>query len=137
MLIQVLLTILKKFAKAKDVGAWVHIDGAFGLWAAANNTMSDLSKGIELADSWNMDAHKTLNSPYDNGIVLCRHRESLVNAMHMTDDYIVLSKNRDSMMYTMEMSRRARAIDIWATLKGLGSDGVSELVEELHYKAFF
>ncbi|HBG4727243.1 TPA: aspartate aminotransferase family protein [Clostridioides difficile] len=121
--------------KAKDVGAWVHIDGAFGLWAAANNTMSDLSKGIELADSWNMDAHKTLNSPYDNGIVLCRHRESLVNAMHMTDYYIVLSKNRDSMMYTMEMSRRARAIDIWATLKGLGSDGVSELVEELHYKA--
>lgn len=121
--------------KAKEADAWVHIDGAFGLWAAANDTMLDLSKGIELADSWNMDAHKTLNSPYDNGIVLCRHREALVNAMHMTGDYIVLSENRDSMMYTMEMSRRARAIDIWATLKGLGSDGVSELVEELHYKA--
>lgn len=122
---------------ARKAGAWVHIDGAFGMWAAANKNMEHLTKGIELADSWNFDGHKTLNTPYDCGFVMCRDRQSLVNAMHMTGAYIVLSENRDSMMYTPEMSRRARGIDVWATLIGLGKNGVEQLVEELHQKAVY
>lgn len=121
--------------KAKGTGAWVHVDGAFGLWAAASEKMNHLTKGMELADSWSADAHKTLNAPYDNGIILCRHKEVLVNAMHMTGSYIIYNENRDGMLYTPEMSRRARGIDFWATLKGLGKNGVSQLVEELHSKA--
>ena len=121
--------------KAKGTGAWVHVDGAFGLWAAASEKMNHLTKGMELADSWSADAHKTLNAPYDNGIILCRHKEALVNAMHMTGSYIIYNENRDGMLYTPEMSRRARGIDFWATLKGLGKNGVSQLVEELHSKA--
>lgn len=123
--------------KANAAGAWVHIDGAFGLWAAACEKMNHLTKGIELADSWSVDAHKTLNAPYDNGIILCRHKDILVNAMHMTGSYIIYNENRDGMLYTPEMSRRARAIDLWATLKGLGRRGVAELVEELHCKAVY
>lgn len=121
--------------KANEAGAWVHVDGAFGLWAAACETMNHLTKGLDLADSWSVDAHKTLNAPYDNGIILCRHKDVLVNAMHMTGSYIIYDDNRDGMLYTAEMSRRARAIDLWATLKGLGKNGVSQLVEELHSKA--
>lgn len=123
--------------KANEAGSWVHVDGAFGLWAAANPNMDRLTSGMHLADSWSLDAHKTLNAPYDNGIVLCRHKEVLVNAMHMTGSYIIYNENRDGMLYAPEMSRRARAIDLWATLKGLGSTGVAELVEELHAKAVY
>ena len=121
--------------KANKAGAWIHVDGAFGLWAATSKKMNHLTKGFELADSWSIDAHKTLNAPYDNGIILCRHKDVLVNAMHMTGSYIIYNDNRDGMLYTAEMSRRARAIDLWACLKGLGKNGVSELVEELHSKA--
>ncbi len=123
--------------KANKARAWVHVDGAFGLWAAACPSMDHLTKGLSLADSWSLDAHKTLNSPYDNGIILCRHKEILVNAMHMTGSYVIYNENRDGMLYTPEMSKRARAIEIWATLKGLGSIGVSELVQELHSKAVY
>ncbi len=122
---------------AKEAGAYVHVDGAFGLWAAANEKFIHLTKGVELADSWSVDGHKTLNAPYDNGIILCRHKEALVNSMHMTGAYIVLSDERDGMFYTSEMSRRARAVDLWATLKGLGKRGVAELVWELHQKAVY
>ncbi len=121
--------------KANKAGAWVHVDGAFGLWAAASEKMKHLTKDVALADSWSVDAHKTLNAPYDNGIVLCRHKEALVRAMHMTGSYIIYNENRDGMLYTAEMSRRARAIDLWAALKGLGKKGVAQLVEELHSKA--
>ena len=121
--------------KANKAGAWVHIDGAFGLWAATSEKLNYLTKGMELADSWSADAHKTLNAPYDNGIILCKHKDVLVNAMHMTGSYIIYNDNRDGMLYTAEMSRRARAIDLWAVLKGLGKKGVSELVYELHSKA--
>lgn len=121
--------------KANIAGTWVHVDGAFGLWAAACEKMNHLTQGLDLADSWSVDAHKTLNAPYDNGIILCRHKEVFINAMHMTGSYILYNNNRDGMLYTAEMSRRARAIDLWATLKGLGKKGVSELVEELHSKA--
>lgn len=123
---------------ARKAGAWVHIDGAFGLWASASNTFSNLTMSMDLADSWSADGHKTLNAPYDNGILLCRHKETLINSMHMTGGYIQLTEGmRDSMMYTMEMSRRARAADLYATLCGLGKIGVAELVDELHYKAVY
>ncbi|SHJ14438.1 pyridoxal phosphate-dependent decarboxylase family protein [Lutispora thermophila] len=124
--------------KAKEKGAWIHIDGAFGLWAGASPKLCHLTKGIEHADSWSLDGHKTLNTPYDNGIILCRHRDALINAMHMTGSYIQLTEGkRDSMMYTMEMSRRTRAADLWSALCGLGRKGVAELVEELCAKATY
>ncbi len=122
---------------ANLAGSYVHVDGAFGLWAAANEKFNHLTKGVELADSWSVDGHKTLNAPYDNGIILSKHKEMLVNSMHMIGSYIIYSDNRDGMLYTSEMSRRARAIDLWATLKGLGKNGVSELVWELHQKAVY
>ena len=123
--------------QAKAAGAWTHIDGAFGLWAAGCASLNQLTEGIELADSWSVDAHKTLNAPYDNGIVLCRHREALTQALHMTGSYIIRSENRDGMAYTADMSRRARAVELWACLMALGRSGVSELVEGLHQKAVY
>ena len=122
---------------AKKAGAYIHIDGAFGLWAAANEQFNHLTKGMELADSWSVDGHKTLNTPYDSGVILCRHEKMLIQSMHMVGSYIQLSEDRDSMLYTAEMSRRARAVDLWATLKGLGKNGVAELVWELHRKAVY
>ncbi len=124
-------------SRANKVGSYVHVDGAFGLWVAANEKFNHLTKGVGLADSWSLDGHKTLNAPYDNGIILCKHKETLINSMHMIGSYIIYSDNRDGMLYTSEMSRRARGIDLWATLKGLGKKGVSELVWELHQKAIY
>lgn len=123
--------------KARAAGSWVHVDGAFGLWAAASNKLKFLTKGIENADSWSLDAHKTLNAPYDNGIIMCADREALTKALHMTGSYIIYSDQRDGMLYTPDMSRRARAVELWAALKSLGKDGVSELVEDLHDKAVY
>lgn len=116
---------------AKAAGAWIHIDGAFGLWAAASETRRRLTRSHHLADSWSADAHKTLNAPYDNGIVFCRDPEDLIRAMHMTGAYIVYSEHRDEMRFTADMSRRARGVDLWATLKALGRTGVAALVDEL------
>ena len=116
---------------ARSAGAWVHIDGAFGLWAAGSKTKQFLTRGIEKADSWSVDAHKTLNAPYDCGIILCSHREALVTAMQATGSYIHYSEKRDGMLYTPEMSRRARVVELWATLKSLGKEGVEQLVDRL------
>ena len=116
---------------AWSAGAWVHIDGAFGLWAAGSKTKQFLTRGIEKADSWSVDAHKTLNAPYDCGIILCSHREALVTAMQATGSYIHYSEKRDGMLYTPEMSRRARVVELWATLKSLGKEGVEQLVDRL------
>lgn len=116
---------------ARAAGAWVHIDGAFGLWAAASKKYRVLTKGIEKADSWSVDAHKTLNAGYDCGIVLCRHRNALVSALQANGSYIAYGTQRDGMLYTTEMSRRARAIPLWAVLKTLGSSGVENLVDTL------
>ena len=123
---------------ANKAGAWVHVDGAFGLWAAASKNCSGLTKGIEKADSWSVDAHKTLNAPYDCGIVLCKDRLALIRTMQATGSYIQYSENRDGMLYTPEMSRRARSIELWATLKYLGKNGVQEIVDQLcdHAKYF-
>ncbi len=121
--------------KASAAGTWVHVDGAFGLWAAASQRLRPLTQGMERADSWSVDAHKTLNAPYDCGIVLCRHPEAVVAAMQNTGAYIVYSEMRDGMLYTPEMSRRSRGIELWATLKILGRKGTAELVETLCARA--
>jgi len=121
--------------KAKAVNAWVHIDGAFGLWAAGSKRLNHLTRGIEKANSWSLDGHKTLNTPYDNGILLCKDKVALVQALQASGSYIVYSENRDGMLYTPEMSRRARIVELWATLKYLGKAGVDELVFGLYEKA--
>jgi glutamate/tyrosine decarboxylase-like PLP-dependent enzyme len=115
--------------QAGDKGAWVHVDGAFGLWARASKSKAHLVRGMENADSWSVDGHKTLNTPYDCGIVLCRHRDALVAAMQAGGDYIQYSDHRDAMLYVPEMSRRIRGIDLWATLKYLGRQGVGALID--------
>jgi glutamate/tyrosine decarboxylase-like PLP-dependent enzyme len=121
--------------KANETGAWIHIDGAFGLWAQAVGELKHLTAGMEKADSWSVDSHKTLNVPYDNGIILCSDEEALVSALHMSGAYIVLSEERDGMFYTPEMSRRARIIELWATMKSLGKKGIVEMVYGLHLRA--
>lgn len=123
--------------RARAAGAWTHIDGAFGLWAAASPELKALTAGYELADSWSVDAHKTLNAPYDCGIILCRERDALIQALHMTGSYIAYSENRDGMLYTADMSRRARAVELWASLSALGRSGVAGLIEDLHRKAVY
>jgi glutamate/tyrosine decarboxylase-like PLP-dependent enzyme len=117
--------------RAAAGGAWVHVDGAFGLWAAAVPRLRHLVRGVERADAWSVDAHKTLNAPYDNGIILCRHPEAVVTAMQNTGAYIIYGQDRDGMLYTPEMSRRAHGVELWATLKSLGRDGAAELVSGL------
>jgi glutamate/tyrosine decarboxylase-like PLP-dependent enzyme len=120
---------------AADAGAWTHVDGAFGLWAAASQSRAHLARGMEKADSWSVDAHKTLNAPYDCGIVLCRHWNVLAQAMQASASYIISGEQRDGMHYTPDMSRRARAVELWATLKFLGRDGIDSLVQELCRRA--
>lgn len=120
---------------AQAAGAWTHIDGAFGLWARACDSTAHLTAGIEFADSWAVDAHKTLNAPYDCGIALCRDRAALVEALQASDSYIQPGDGRDGMLYTPEMSRRARGIELWAALKSLGRSGVGQLVAQLCQRA--
>ena len=120
---------------AKKNDAWVHVDGAFGLWVKASQARKALARGVELADSWSVDGHKTLNTPYDCGIVLCRQRDSLVAAMQANGAYIQYSEHRDGMMHVPEMSRRARAVDLWATLRYLGRKGVAELIDGMCERA--
>ncbi len=121
--------------KANSARSWVHIDGAFGLWAGASEKLKHLAKGMEKANSFSLDGHKTLNTPYDNGIVLCDDKEALTHALHASGSYIVRSENRDGMFYTPEMSRRARSIELWAAMKYLGREGIDELVYGLHQRA--
>jgi len=121
--------------RSNEVGAWVHVDGAFGLWCAASRSRKYLTNGIENADSWSVDGHKTLNAPYDCGIVLCKHPRALSNAMQASGSYIQYSKERDGMAYVPEMSRRARSVELWATLKALGRQGIEDLVDSLHQYA--
>lgn len=122
---------------ANEAGAWVHVDGAFGLWAAASSQFNPLTQGVQLADSWSVDGHKTLNTPYDNGIIICRHAEALTNALHQQGSYIQLSEQRDSMLYTPDMSRRARGIDLWAAMYTLGKTGIAGLMEQFHGLAVY
>ncbi|NKB61522.1 MAG: aminotransferase class V-fold PLP-dependent enzyme [Gammaproteobacteria bacterium] len=120
---------------ARAADAWVHVDGAFGLWAATSSATYPLYDGAQLADSWSVDAHKTLNVPYDCGIVLCRHRNALSSALQASGSYIQRSENRDGMSYTMDMSRRARVVELWAVLRTLGGEGIAALVDQLCARA--
>jgi len=119
--------------KANKANAWVHIDGAFGLWAGAVKALKHHTKGMEKANSWAVDGHKTLNTPYDSGIVLCEDKEALVSALHMSGSYLVIA-DRDGMFYTPEMSRRARIIELWAVLKYLGKSGIDEMIYGMHQR---
>lgn len=122
--------------KARNAGAWVHVDGAIGLWAAATHHFKHLTKGFEEANSWVVDAHKTLNTPYDCGVILCEDKEAIVSALHMSGSYIVLSETeRDGMFFTPDMSRRSRIIELWATMRYLGKQGIDELVTGFHERA--
>jgi glutamate/tyrosine decarboxylase-like PLP-dependent enzyme len=116
-------------AAARDAGAWVHVDAAFGLWAAASPARAHLAAGFEAADSWATDAHKWLNVPYDSGIVLCREPEHLRRAMSASGAYLVQGEAREPYQYTPDFSRRARGVDVWAALLSLGKRGVADLVE--------
>ena len=121
--------------KAKKVNAWVHIDGAFGLWAEAVNELKYLTKGIGNATSWAVDGHKTLNTPYDCGIILCSDQEAMTSALHMSGSYIIESTERDGMFYTPEMSRRARIIELWSIMKYLGKNGINEMILTMNQRA--
>jgi aromatic-L-amino-acid decarboxylase len=114
---------------AKEKGAWVHIDGAFGLWARVSPTRSQLAEGCELADSWAIDLHKWLNVPYDSGLVICKDPHILQNALSVSAAYLPESIEPDPYYYTPEMSRRARGIETWAALYSLGRTGVVALIE--------
>jgi glutamate/tyrosine decarboxylase-like PLP-dependent enzyme len=114
--------------RANDVPVWIHVDGAFGLWARVAPERAHLAEGIELADSWATDAHKWLNSPYDCGIVLVRDGNALRKSMAINADYLPSDQSNPS-DYTPEVSRRPRGVDAWAALRGLGRSGLSDLVE--------
>jgi glutamate/tyrosine decarboxylase-like PLP-dependent enzyme len=113
---------------ARKANAWVHVDGAFGLWARAAPQRAHLAAGCELADSWAVDAHKWLNTPYDTGVVLLREPEHLSASMSLTAAYLP-SAVRAAIDNTPEASRRARGIAIWAALRSLGRTGVADMVE--------
>jgi len=114
---------------AQQEGVWVHVDGAFGLWAAAAPARRQLVEGVDRADSWAMDAHKWLNVPHDSGIAIVRDPEALRRAMSITAPYLNPSSLREPMQWGPESSRRARAIEIWAVMRSLGADGIAEIIE--------
>jgi glutamate/tyrosine decarboxylase-like PLP-dependent enzyme len=111
--------------------AWVHVDGAFGLWAAATPGLRHLVDGVELADSWGCDGHKWLNVPYDCGFVFCSRPDVHGAAVSYTAAYLVGTTGvaAGTSDFTLESSRRARGFAVWAALRQLGRDGVAELVE--------
>ncbi len=115
--------------RARDAGAWVHVDGAFGLWAAASPRYRHLTDGFELADSWATDAHKWPNVGYDCGIALVRRPSALRAAMAVGAAYLAPGDLREPCHYTPEMSRRARGIELWAALQSLGRNGIAGLIE--------
>lgn len=111
-------------------GAWLHVDGAFGLWAAATPALRPLTAGVDRADSWAIDAHKWLNVPYDGAMAIVADREAHVGAMSLQGPYLVADAGqRDSTNYVPESSRRARVVPIYAALRSLGRAGVAEMVE--------
>jgi glutamate/tyrosine decarboxylase-like PLP-dependent enzyme len=110
-------------------GAWLHVDGAFGLWAAASPTLEHLTRGVERADSWATDAHKWLNVPYDGGLAIVRDRAAHRAAMAVSAAYLVAGEQRDNYDYTPETSRRARGFTVYAALRSLGRRGLAELID--------
>ena len=115
---------------AREQGAFVHVDGAFGLWARVAPSRAHLVEGVEQADSWATDAHKWLNVPYDSGVAFVRDGDALRKSMAVSAEYLpTATANRNPSDYTPELSRRGRGADIWAALRSLGKKGVSEMIE--------
>jgi glutamate/tyrosine decarboxylase-like PLP-dependent enzyme len=117
---------------AAEAGAWFHVDGAFGLWAAASPQLRHLLRGSERADSWATDGHKWLNVPYDSGLAFCAHPEAHRAAMSVTASYLVQAadrRERDEVDWTPEFSRRARGFPIYAAIRSLGRAGIAEMIE--------
>ena len=114
---------------AQSTGAWVHVDGAFGLWAATAPARRHLVEGLTAAHSWATDGHKWLNTPQDCGIAIVRDREALHRAMAISGAYYGSLSNREPMQWCPDSSRRARAVELWAALRYLGKNGVAEMVE--------
>ncbi len=118
-------------AVAHRHGAWVHVDGAFGLWAAAAPQLAGLTAGVATADSWTTDAHKILNVPYDCGLAIVRDPAAVRAAMGVHADYLVHSEDMEPLDKVPELSRRAREVPVWAALRSLGRSGVADLVTGL------
>jgi glutamate/tyrosine decarboxylase-like PLP-dependent enzyme len=116
-------------ARLEGSGAWMHVDGAFGLWAAASPSRRALVSGVEKADSLATDAHKWLNVPYDSGLVLVRDKRALNAAMSSSAAYLIKGETRDPHLFVPEMSRRARGVEIWAALRSLGRSGLTDLID--------
>jgi len=119
-------------ARARQTGAWVHVDGAFGLWAAAATARAPLMEGVAEADSWATDCHKWLNVPYDSGLAFVRDPEQLRAAMAVSAAYLqasVQADAREPAYYTPDASRRARGVEVWAALRSLGRGGLADLIE--------
>jgi glutamate/tyrosine decarboxylase-like PLP-dependent enzyme len=117
-------------ARAHEAGAWVHVDGAFGCWAAVSPQYAPLLAGASAADSWAIDCHKWLNVPYDSAVALVRKPEYLKTAMALSAAYLTSGGGREPWHYAPEASRRARAVELWAALRGLGRSGLSALIEQ-------
>lgn len=115
--------------RARGEGAWVHVDAAFGMWAAAAPTHAHLFRPFVEADSWATDCHKWLNVPYDSGLAFVRQAAHLRNAMMVRAGYLQPGASREPMYYTPDASRRARGVEIWAALKSLGRTGLAEMIE--------
>lgn len=116
--------------RAHEANAWVHVDGAFGLWAKASPSLSHLARGLERADSWATDAHKWLNVPYDSGLAFSRDARALRAAMAVTAEYLPSeTAHRNPSDFTPELSRRARGVEVWAAMRSLGKAGLAELIE--------
>jgi glutamate/tyrosine decarboxylase-like PLP-dependent enzyme len=116
-------------AQARAAGAWIHVDGAFGLWAAVSPHYRHLAHGFELADSWATDAHKWPNIGYDCGIALVREPGALKSAMSIQAAYLMQGEQREPSHYNPELSRRARGVELWAGLRSLGQSGMAQIVE--------
>ncbi len=114
---------------AHRAGAWIHVDGAFGLWARACPSRAQLASGLELANSWATDAHKWLNVPYDSGLAFCRQPADLLAAMSSSASYLNTGDRREPFHYTPELSRRARGVEVWAALLALGHTGLADMIE--------
>lgn len=114
--------------RARAAGAWVHVDGAFGLWARASVRAASLTEGVEKADSWTTDGHKWLNTPYDGAMAICRDAEALSQAMNSDAVYATAARDAQKNL-TLEFSRRARGIPIWAALRTLGRTGLAEMID--------
>lgn len=123
-------------SRARDAGAWVHVDGAFGLWGAVSPLYAPLLDGVELADSWAIDCHKWLNVPYDSGIIVVRDPENLRRALSWGNAaYLAQGAGREPWQFTPDASRRGRGVELWAAMRSLGRRGLREMIERNCHQA--